>query len=90
MSKIVQLTLADAVTHNEATYSDLTFRKALVGDLMAGEQFKGEISQSVAVLSSISEVPIPAFKKISAEDFSRILEATAGLLGNAKINTTGG
>ncbi|MGY5801847.1 phage tail assembly protein [Rhizobium sp. LEGMi12c] len=82
MTEVVKLTLTKPVTHNEVTYSDLAFREATVGDYMAGDQFKGEISQNVAVLSAISDVPLPAFKKICAGDYRRILDATKDLLGN--------
>ena len=83
MTEVIKVPLSKPVTHNEASYSELTFREATVGDYMASDQFKGEVSQNVAVLSAISDVPIPAFKKICAADYRRILDATKDLLGNA-------
>jgi hypothetical protein len=81
--------LSKPVEHNGKTYSELTFREAEVGDLMASSLFKDDLSQTIAVLASISDVPIPAFKKIKARDLQGILAATTDLLGNAPSATTG-
>lgn len=43
----------------------------------------------VALLALISDVPLPAFKKINGGDFKNIVAKTKPLLGNDPTNTTG-
>ncbi|CAN7613850.1 phage tail assembly protein [Rhizobium sp. LjRoot30] len=74
-------TLSTPVEHNGVTYSELTFREATTGDLMAADHFKGENSKMFAILASISDVPMPAFKKIKVGDLTKIMTATASLMG---------
>ncbi len=86
MTKTV--TLSAPVEHDGVTYSELTFREATVGDMMAAAMFKDDTSQTMAVLASISEVPLPAFKKIKVRDITRIMAEVSDLLGN-DAGTTG-
>jgi hypothetical protein len=81
--------LSSAVEHNGTTYSELTFREATIGDLISGDAVSGELNKTMAVLSSIADMPLPAFKKIKAKDLNKIMVATAELLGNDTSNTTG-
>jgi hypothetical protein len=84
---MTSITLSKPVEHNGKTYSALTFREAEVGDLMVGGMFKDQLSQTIAVLASISDTPLPAFKKIKAKDLAAIMEATAELMGNGQDMT---
>lgn len=86
---MTSIKLSSPVEHNSKTYSELTFREAEVGDLMVGGLFKDQLSQTIAILASISDTPLPAFKKIKARDLAAIMEATADLLGNEPTDTTG-
>ena len=90
MSDTVTVTLSKPVTHGEASISELTFREPTVGDLILGDQMIGRLAQMTAVLASISETPLPAFKKISGKDFQKIITATSGLLGNDRKKATTG
>lgn len=83
----ISYTLKTPVEHNDKTYSALTFRKPKTGDLMVLDNFKGEMSKTIALLATISDVPMPAFKDIDMDDLNGIIEATAGLLGNAPATT---
>ena len=87
---MIEVTLSSAVEHNGTTYTKLTFREATVGDLMAGDMVKGDMAKTVAVLASISDVPLPAFKKIKAKDLNAIMTATKDFLGNESDTTIGG
>ncbi|HCV74011.1 phage tail assembly protein [Agrobacterium tumefaciens] len=90
-NETVVVTLSKPVTHGEDRYPVLTFREPTVGDLIVGDQFPGQLAKMTAILASISDTPLPAFKKIGAKDFSKIVTATSGLLGNEKKkDTTGG
>lgn len=75
--------LSVPVSHNEKEYKTLTFREAEVGDLVLADNFEGDMSKTVAILASISDVPLPAFKKIKAKDLNGILEATKEVLGES-------
>lgn len=93
MSDTVTVSLSKPVTHGDQTFSELTFREPTVGDLILGDQIgTGQLARMSAILASISDVPLPAFKKIGAKDFSKIVDATSGLMGNGtkkKKPTTG-
>lgn len=78
----VKVALKKPVEHNGTTYSELTFREAKVGDMMVSDHFQGEFSQTIAVLASICDMPLPAFKEISAPDLKIIIKETKHLLGN--------
>ncbi|KIQ02244.1 hypothetical protein RU07_12425 [Agrobacterium tumefaciens] len=90
MSDTVTVTLAKPITHDDKTISELTFREPTVGDLIIGDQFTGKLTQMTALLASICDITLPAFKKIGAKDFQKIVDATAGLLGNDKKKATTG
>ena len=85
----MKFTLSSPVEYNGTTYSDLTFREAETGDLMAADKFDGQTSKIVAILASMSEVPLPAFRKIKAKDLTRIMAETASLMGEPEPVTTG-
>lgn len=89
MTDTVTITLSKPVEHAGKTYETLTFREAEVGDLMVSGHFKDEFSQTIAVLASISDTPLPAFKKIKARELASIITATAGMAGNSPEPTTG-
>ena len=82
------ITLSAPVEANGQQITALTFREATVGDLMAGSNFKDEMSQTIAVLASISGVSVPTFKQIKARDLKRIMSEVGDLLGNG-AETTG-
>jgi len=81
--------LTTPVVHNDVTYSELTFREAETGDLMASDKFEGRTSKVAAILASMSDIPLPAFRKIKARDFKNIMIATAELMGEDEPITTG-
>jgi hypothetical protein len=86
---MVEHTLKSPVDHGGQTYTHLVFREPETGDMMAAEGFKGQLSQTVAILAMVSDVPLPAFKKIKARDLKVILAKTEALLGNEEEGTTG-
>lgn len=85
----MKFTLSTPVTFNEVTYSELTFREAETGDLMAADKFEGQTSKIVAILASMAEVPLPAFRKIKARDLTKIMAETASLMGESEPATAG-
>lgn len=83
------VTLNQPVEHNGVTYSVLTFREATAGDLAAADLMNGNMNQTLAILASISEIPLPAFKKIKARELKRIMAEVGDLLGNDPAEPTG-
>lgn len=86
----MKYTLSSPVEHAGTTYSELTFREAETGDLMAADKFEGQTSKIVAILASMAEVPLPAFRKIKARDLTKIMSATATLMGEQEPAIAGG
>lgn len=82
-------TLKTPVSHNGVTYEELTFRKPRTGDLVLMDGFQGEMAKTLALLASISEVPLPAFKMIELDDFQELQLKIAPLLGNSPAATVG-
>ncbi|MFJ1307876.1 phage tail assembly protein [Hyphomicrobiales bacterium] len=86
---VISATLAKPVEHDGKTFKDLTFREPEVGDLMLADDATSDLSRMVTLLALISDVPLPAFKKITGSDFKTILAKTKSLLGNDQKTTTG-
>ena len=78
----VTVALKKPVEHAGVIYSELTFREAEIGDMLVADNFDGEFAKNIAVLASISGVPMPAFKKIKVSDMKVIMVKVADLLGN--------
>lgn len=85
----ISATLAKPVEHEGKTYTELTFREPEVGDLILADEVTSDIARLVTLLALISEVPLPAFKKIKGSDFKAIVTKTKPLLGNDQKTTTG-
>ena len=85
----ISVTLAKPVELEGKTYSELTFREPEVGDLILADEVTSDIARLVTLLALISEVPLPAFKKIKGSDFKAIVTKTKPLLGNDQKTTTG-
>lgn len=83
------ITLAAPVEHAGKTYTTLTFREAETGDLMAAEKFEGQISSTAAVLASMCDMPLPAFRKIKAREFARIMKEVGHLMGEGPDRSEG-
>lgn len=77
----VAVQLSAPIEYNGKTYSELTFREAETGDLMVADKFEGQTSKIAAMLSSMCDVPLPAFRKIKAHEFTRIMKEVSNLLG---------
>lgn len=89
MSQTVSVKLTTPIDNNGQPISELTFREAEIGDLIEGGRYSTELEQTVAVLASISDTPLPVFKKIKASDLKLIMSQASALLGNDEPPTTG-
>ena len=85
----MKIQLNTPIEHDGKTYSELTFREAETGDLMAADIFEGKNSKSIAILACMAEMPLPAFRKIKLRDLNRIMDEAAPLMGEQGPATTG-
>lgn len=81
------ITLSAPVEYNGVTYSEITYGDATVGDLAAADLVKGETMKVLAIISSMSGVPLPALKKVKAKEFAKFANVID--LGNSPEPTTG-
>lgn len=77
----MKFTLSKPIEFNGTTYAELNFREAETGDLMTADKVEGQTSKIAAILASMADIPLPAFRKIKAKDFSKIMADTASLMG---------
>ncbi|EYR81862.1 phage tail assembly protein [Shinella sp. DD12] len=77
----VTYTLRTPVEHAGTTYQELTFREATTGDMIVADKFDGPNGKLIATFAAMSDVPLPAFKKVSMRDFNKIVLAVADLMG---------
>ncbi|MDG4671627.1 phage tail assembly protein [Shinella sp. 838] len=83
-------TLKTPVSHNDKTFTTLTFRKPKVGDLMSMDKFEGETGKMIALLASISDTPIQVIKEIDLDDFGAMVSDLGDTLGNFHASTATG
>lgn len=79
------VTLAAPIAVNGTPTNVLTFSKAKLKDLIAGEigaKIGGEMGRMGAILASMAGVPYPALQDIDVDDFNKVLLEVADLLGN--------
>lgn len=89
MSKTATVKLTTRIDNNGQSISELTFREAEIGDLIAGSKYETELEQTIAVLASVSDTPLHVFKKIKASDLKLIMKQASALLGNEEPTPTG-
>jgi hypothetical protein len=91
MSNTVTVALTKPIKVKGAEVSELTFREAEMGDLIAGETV-GKSNQTatiVATLASMAGISYPEAQKIAPRDFAKINEKVAVLLGNEEEGEAG-
>lgn len=86
---MTKYTLKTPVTHNGETYTELTIHKPRTGDLVVTDGFQGELSKTLALLASVTEIPLPAFKLIELDDFYEIQAIVEPMLGKPKVVKAG-
>ena len=81
------VTLNSAIETDGTSIKTLTFREANVGDLMMAGRFEDEISSTCATLAAMCDVPLPAFKQVTARDLKRIMKEVGAMMGNEEATT---
>lgn len=81
----ITIKLSKSVEFNNKTFDEITFdREAEVGDLIAADTQTGEFAKMAAAFASISGIPLPAFRKITARDMQTIMVQAGHLVGNSQ------
>lgn len=83
MSKTHVFTPSEPVTFGSKTYKDLTFRKMKAKDLVAGDLVTGEARKGMAYFASMADVPIGVIEELDVDDFERMSEEVAPLMGKS-------
>lgn len=87
---MINYTLKTPVTVAGKTITELTFRKPKTGDMCVLDKFDGDMTKMVALMATISDTTIPAFREIELDDFTAISELVAPLLGESKPSPVSG
>jgi len=78
--------LATPLQTKAGEVTSLTFRKAKVGDLIAGDAIAknsgSDIARAVAILASMAGITYAEFRDLDVDDLVTIQTETAELLGN--------
>lgn len=85
----VTVKLSKAIEDAGKTYTELTFREAELGDLIAADHMQGELGKTAAVIAGMAGVPLPAIRKLSMRDMNKIMKAVEPLMGNEPEPETG-
>jgi hypothetical protein len=80
-AKTITVPLSSPIRDGARLITDLTFRKAKTGDLVAADAVKGETAKTLAILACMADVSLPIMKEIDLEDFAMISEKVAPLMG---------
>lgn len=79
----MQFKLKRPVEHDGTTYDALTLREATLDDLIAMEDAPGgQLAKFAVMLARLAGVPVPAARKLTATDLTRIQKEAGHLLGN--------
>jgi hypothetical protein len=76
--------LSSPVAHGALTISEITLRKPKVKDLAAADKARtagdGELAGTIAMIASMTSLPIAVIEEIELDDFTRIAEALGGVV----------
>ncbi|MBD8556914.1 phage tail assembly protein [Rhizobium sp. CFBP 8762] len=77
----ITVKLSKPIEHADKQYDELTFEEATAGDLAVVDSVSGETTRMLAILASMSGVPLQVIKKIKARDLTRIIKEVEPLMG---------
>lgn len=86
----VTVKLLSPIPNGDKSIESLTFREAEVGDACNMDSVKGEIAQTLAMLSGMCDTPLPVLKRMKMRDLKRVVDAVAPLLGNEDMPLANG
>lgn len=68
---------------------ELVLREPVVSDLIAAEKFGGVVSKTIAMISSMTQIPIPVLNSMSLPDFRTCDNLIGDLVGNDRAEDGG-
>ncbi|ABE63167.1 hypothetical protein Nham_2376 [Nitrobacter hamburgensis X14] len=83
MSHTVTFTPESPITYNDKAYPALTLRKMKAKDLVAGDLVTGDTRKAFAIYASMAGVPIGVIEELDIDDFERLSEVAAPLMGKS-------
>ena len=81
----VTFTPSEPIKVGDKTYPVLTLRKMKAKDLVAGDLVTGETRKSFAIFASMADVPIAVIEELDVDDFERLGEVAAPLMGKSAM-----
>lgn len=75
--------LGDPVTIGDKAYTAITLHRCRTKHLLAMDLVKGETRKAAALFASMAGVPLPVIEELTVDDFARVGEAAAPLMGNS-------
>ena len=85
MSQTTTFTPTEPITYNDKAYPALTLRKMKARDLVAADLITGETRKSFAIIASMAGVPIGVVEDLDIDDFERLSEVAAPLMGKSAL-----
>lgn len=76
----VVIELSSPIQANGETVTRLEITEPDVAALEAMDRETGEIGKALALLSAVTQIPVPALRKLKARDFKAASEAVSGFL----------
>lgn len=86
----VKFVLRKPIQHDGKTYTEFTFREATAGDACVLDKLEGEMTKSLALLSAMSDTPIPVLKKLPFRELKRLTDLVGPLMGNESSSEDNG
>lgn len=79
----VVFTPSAPVAHGGKTYPSLTLRKMKARDMVSADLVNGETRKTFAIYASMADVPIGVIEELDADDYDRLEEVAAPLMGKS-------
>jgi hypothetical protein len=85
MSDTVTFTPSEPIKFGDNSYPTLTLRKMKAKDLVAGDLVQGDTRKAFAIFASMAGVPIGVIEELDIDDFTRLGEVAAPLMGKSAM-----
>lgn len=82
-SKTITFTPSEPIEAGGETYEKLTFQRMRVRHMVAMDKVSGALRKTTALFASMADVPIQVIDELDMDDFERLSEEVAPLMGNS-------
>ncbi len=77
--------LATPVSHEGATYNELTLRRMKAGDSLVAEEHQSQAKAGMALFAAMAGVPVEVIMELDMDDFMDLTEKAAPLMGKSGL-----